>query len=406
MGPRGGRRRRRDGGSGLAALLVLTLVVAACGTPADPSPDGPAAHGPVTTAGAAPSGTRPASGATVSAPTTTRTGAPTVTVTAPAACLARAPLPALAARTVTALADPAALGPVVEAIGAGDLGGVVVIGDPDATIADVLAPLGDAAPTPVVAVDEEGGVVQRLEAVLGRLPSARRLADGGDPDDTRRRAREMAERIAGLGFTMVLAPVADIGTSAGYRSRTFGDDPATVTEQARAFAAGLADGGVVPVVKHFPGHGATPLDSHRSLAVTGPLDELRGRDLVPFAELADEVPAIMVGHLAVPGLTDGLPATVSAAAIDLLRDDLGFTGVVVSDDLTMGALAGWTETDAAVAALAAGVDLVVTGSLDAALDAATAVVVAVVAGDLTRGRVEQAVGRILDLYGDDPCAVW
>ncbi|RMH79139.1 MAG: glycoside hydrolase family 3 protein [Actinomyces sp.] len=347
--------------------------------------------------------------ATTTVPATPPPPASTVTTSTtqpgPARCLAAAPLSRLAARLVVATASQGGLPAVVDAVAADRLGGVVVIGDADAGIGEALAPLAGHSPTPVIAVDEEGGAVQRLEAVIGAAPSARRLARLDDPAATRDEARERARAVAALGFTVVLAPVADVGVSAGLRSRTFGDDPEVVATQAAAFAAGLSEGGVLAVAKHFPGHGATPDDSHRRLPVTTPLDEMRTRDLVPFARLADRVPVVMVGHLVVPGLTGDLPATFSPAAVALLRDEMSFDGVIMSDDLSMGALSAWTVPEAAVLAVAAGQDLVIAGGLDTASASVTALERAVVSGALDRSRLEEAAGRILAAFGDDPCTL-
>ena len=112
-----------------------------------------------------------------------------------------------------------------------------------------------------------------------------------------------------------------------------------VTTHGVAFAEGVLEGGLVPVAKHFPGHGRANADSHAELATTPGLEELRMVDLLPFG-LVPEGSAVMVGHLAVPGLTDGVPASLSAAAVTgILRGEMGFDGVVVTDDLSMGAVA-------------------------------------------------------------------
>ncbi|MGQ0481318.1 MAG: glycoside hydrolase family 3 N-terminal domain-containing protein [Pseudonocardia sp.] len=221
-------------------------------------------------------------------------------------------------------------------------------------------------PRPVavaVAVDDEGGRVQRIDGLAGSIPSARRMAQTLDATQVRALAAERGRALRARGVTVDLAPVVDVGDQpAGsvIGDRSFGADPEQVTEYAGAFAAGLRDAGVLPVLKHFPGHGRASGDSHRGRVSTPPLEQLREVDLRPYrALLADGSAAVMVGHLDVPGLTDGLPATLSPAAYRLLRDDLGFTGLVVTDDLgAMRAISDRYDLPAAVlAALRAGADV-------------------------------------------------
>ncbi len=219
-------------------------------------------------------------------------------------------------------------------------------------------------PRPVaVAVDDEGGRVQRIDGLAGSIPSARRMAQTLDTTQVRALAAERGRAMRARGVTVDLAPVVDVGDQpAGsvIGDRSFGGDPEQVTEYAGAFAAGLRDAGVLPVLKHFPGHGRASGDSHRGRVSTPPLEQLREVDLRPYRALLAEGPAaVMVGHLDVPGLTDGLPATLSPAAYRLLRDDLGFTGLVVTDDLgAMRAISDRYDLPAAVlAALRAGADV-------------------------------------------------
>lgn len=294
----------------------------------------------------------------------------------------------------------------VDAVVAGRLGGVVLVGKANAELAEALAPLGEVWPPPVIAVDEEGGPVQRLDAVLGSQPSARLLAGSDDPELVFETGRTRAEAAAELGFTMILAPVLDVGASAGSAARAYGDDASTVVRFGLAYAEGLASGGVVPVAKHFPGHGSADADSHQRLPTTATIDELRARDLVPFTAAVEQVPAVMIGHLAVPGLTAGEPATLSSAAVDLLRNDLGFSGLVVTDDLAMGAIQPLTVPEAAELAVAAGNDLLIAGRVDAALAAADRLIEALETGRLDRSRIDEALTRTLEIKGVDPCDLW
>jgi len=290
----------------------------------------------------------------------------------------------------------------------GTIGGIVLLGEADSGIGDAIAPLLDAAIEPIVGVDEEGGSVQRLGPVLGYAPSARRLGNGGDPDITFFSGAERASGAAALGFNMVFAPVLDVGKSAGSRSRAYGDDPDTVIAHGLAYAAGLEAGGVAAVAKHFPGHGSTGADSHLGLPVTLPLTDLEAVDLLPFAAAAESesVPAIMVGHLVVPDLTDGMPASLSPAAISMLRNDYGFDGLIVTDDLSMGALRKWTIPEAAELALIAGDDLLIAGGLSDAVATVAWLADAVDAGRITRARLEEAAAHVLQIKATDPCEAW
>ena len=289
----------------------------------------------------------------------------------------------------------------------GLVGGAVVIGRPDEGISKAIADLQATSPTGplVIAVDEEGGTVQRLEGLLGRLASAYGLTEL-EPRQVQVVLADRAEAMAGLGFTVDLAPVLDVGAGPGIGSRSFGDDPGVVVTYGRAFAEGILEGGLVPVAKHFPGHGRADADSHLELPATPPLEELRKVDLVPWRDLPDGT-AVMVGHLDVPGLTDGMPASLSAEAISgLLRDELGFDGVVFTDDLAMGAIEEVaTLPKAAVMALAAGADLLITGGVDDVIPVAWEIVTALDDGRLGDDRLDEAVERVFALRGVDPCTL-
>jgi beta-N-acetylhexosaminidase len=161
---------------------------------------------------------------------------------------------------------------------------------------------------------------------------------------------------------MVLAPVLDLEgpPGNGIGDRAFSPDPVVVARYGTAFARGFSQAGVVPVLKHFPGHGRTDGDSHYAGVSTPPLSELRRRDIPPFAEVARAVPGvgIMTAHLAVPG-ADGLPASVSPVMTDhVLRTEMGFDGLVLTDSLSMHPIRyHWDQARAARLALGAGADL-------------------------------------------------
>ena len=325
----------------------------------------------------------------------------------PLECAARAPLAAAVGQIVLALAGQSEIVGITEPLTEGRLGGLVIIGDIDAGIGDLLAPFAGVWPPPLIAADEEGGLVQRLEVILGDQPSAREVGDTGDPAIAFEMGRTRAEGAAGLGVNLILAPVLDVGNSASLVSRTYGDDADTVIRFGWAYATGLMEGGTAAVVKHFPGHGSTHVDSHLELPVTLPLEELREMHLVPFAEAVDRgIPAVMTSHLVVPGLTEeGRPVTLSPPAVALLRQDLGFDGVIMSDALNMAALAPLTVAEAGEAALIAGHDLLIAGFPDDSLATVDRLVEAVTGGRIDRARIDESLVRVLGLKDIDPCAV-
>ena len=207
-----------------------------------------------------------------------------------------------------------------------------------------------------------------------------------------------------LGITVDFAPVADVSSEPDdgpIGDGSFSDDPDVVIVAAGAFAAGLRDAGVLPTLKHFPGHGQASGDSHDALVATPPIDEMAD-DLAPFRVLADEGEvAVMTGHLDVPGLTDGEAASLSPAAVEgLLRTDLGFRGLVITDDLgAMDAIRDrYSVAEAAVLAIVAGGDMVLIPAEE--VGAATEAIAAAVAdGRLTEGRLTDAADRVLSARG-------
>ena len=388
-------------------MLAVAAVTSSCGDGSAPGADtGGAEVLTATTTAATTESAGPVPAATTAAGTTSSVaGEPTAVAARPSECTDRIPLATAAGQLVLALAAQSGIGDLTGALIDGRLGGLVLVGDLDVGIGAALAPLARVWPPPIVAVDEEGGSVQRLGSVLGELPSARFVGDSGDPTVAFELGRARAAGAVGLGITMILAPNLDVGNSSGVVERTYGDDADTVTRFGLAYAAGLTVGGVVPVVKHFPGHGSTEVDSHLVLPVTPPLDRLRRADLVPFVAAARRVPAVMMGHLAVPGLTGSEPATLSGPAVDLLRRDLGFGGLLMTDDLAMDALDPLTVAEAAELALAAGHDLLIAGPSQDAVTAVDRLADAVTDGRLDRSRIDQALTRVLAVKGLDPCAM-
>jgi beta-N-acetylhexosaminidase len=214
-----------------------------------------------------------------------------------------------------------------------------------------------------IAVDDEGGRVQRIDTLDGSIPSARIMAATMNLAQVRALAGQRGRELRARGVTIDIAPVADVSdqpSGSVIGDRSFSDDPLRVAQYADAFAAGLRDGGVLPVFKHFPGHGHGTGDSHRGTVSTPPLAALRTDDLLPYRTLLSSGPAaVMVGHLDVPGLTGGQPATLSAPTYQLLRGEMGFSGLVLTDDLgAMRAISNQHDLpDAVLDALQAGADM-------------------------------------------------
>ncbi|MBB2740587.1 UNVERIFIED_ORG: beta-N-acetylhexosaminidase [Microbispora rosea subsp. rosea] len=296
------------------------------------------------------------------------------------------------------------------ALGEG-LGGVVLfarnVAGLDRTAA-LVAELRRERPDVVVAVDEEGGAVTRLEAATGSSwPGNLALGVAGDESLTRRVARQIGRMVAAAGVTLDYAPVVDVNADPrnpviGVRS--FGSDPEEVGRHGAAWIEGLQSAGVAACAKHFPGHGDTVTDSHLALpAVRASREVIERRDLPPFrAAIAAGVRAVMCGHLLVPAV-DALPATLSRAVLTgLLREELGFDGLVVTDAIEMRAVAALHEPgEIAVRALAAGADAICVGvssargeSVYALRDAITG---AVREGRLAEERLAEAAGRVRDL---------
>jgi beta-N-acetylhexosaminidase len=263
---------------------------------------------------------------------------------------------------------------------------------------------------PVIAIDEEGGDVTRVAYADGSpYPGNAALGAVDDVGLTQAVYRAIGADLAALGINFDMAPCADVlgaADSPAVGTRSFGADTGLVSRHTAAAVAGLQDAGVAACTKHFPGHGRTGTDSHEAIAtIEGGLADLRLVDLPPFeAAIRAGTLAIMPSHLRVPELTGDLPASVSGAALTgLLRGELGFTGVIVSDALEMRATRDtFGIPRAAVLAVAAGMDLLCLGregSEDDYLAVRDALVAAVRDGALDGERLEEAADRVARLRG-------
>lgn len=398
--------------SGASTVLLAALALSACGGPAastDP------ASIPVSTpapSSVAASTTVPASSSLVAAPSTD----PASTVSPPLAdqideCVGSWPL----RQRVAMMVWPSVYGSdwqsaltVARELG---VGGVVLMKPSAAFVGGLHQHIADLdAVSPhglLVSTDEEGGSVQRL-AALGRLPSQADMAAMTEGDRIRTLS-DHAAKVKDAGIDLVLAPVVDVRPPTGDdplgHGRLFpgsGEDVAVLAEQ---YVKVWQAVGILPVLKHFPGHGSASTDTHVGLAVTPPLADLETRDLVPYRRLSGSGVGVMVGHLQVPDLTDGVPASLSAPAYRFLREQLGYEdSLVMTDALGMGGV-GLPLPDAAVAAVTAGADVVIFTETNKAEAVITALLEAVTAGRIDERQVDASAARIARQIADGgtPC---
>lgn len=254
-------------------------------------------------------------------------------------------------------------------------GGVLFLGGatPPTGLASRLraAFAGAPAPPPLAMADQEGGGIQRLTPPVASIPWPRTMAATMTAQQVQQLAARVGAGMASLGVRMDLAPVADIDSRSGPSAsnpdgqRSFSGNASTASSYTVAFMSGLVRGGVIPVVKHFPGLGGATGNTDNGPASTQPIASLQSTGLAPFrAAIAAGAPAVMIANASVPGLT-GLPASLAPEVVTgLLRQQLGFDGLVLTDSLSAGAItaAGYDLQHAAVAAIAAGADMVLFGS--------------------------------------------
>jgi beta-N-acetylhexosaminidase len=271
-----------------------------------------------------------------------------------------------------------------------------------ATLLARIAALGD---FPLLScIDEEGGRVRRLGAPVPQLPRARVLGAIDDPALTERAAFALGHALDALGVNVDFAPILDVDTNPEnpiIGDRAFGSTPEQVVRHALPFAAGLRRAGILSCGKHFPGHGDTDLDSHLALPrVPHGRERLDAVELPPFRAARGAMPLVMTAHVVFSAIEPALPATLSRKVItDLLRGELGYDGVIVSDDLEMKAVADHFGVAAsATAAIEAGCDvLLVCEHLERLHEAHEALVKRAEKDAGFRARLEEAHGRIAAL---------
>lgn len=247
--------------------------------------------------------------------------------------------------------------------------------------------------SPFISIDAEWGLSMRL-ADAPEFPSNNAIGENTDDQLMYDYGYELARECRLLGINMVLGPVVDVNVPGGsMRRRSLGEDPHRVANLALAYARGLEDGNVISVAKHFPGHGSVSADSHkRKGIIERSLHEMDSIDLYPFRKWVEQrLSAIMVGHLAVPSIDSEMrPAAVSHTVIsDLLRSDMGFSGLILTDALNMKGAEGYTSVDA----IEAGADMLV--APDKTFAEVDRVVDAVINERLAERQIDEHVRRIL-----------
>jgi beta-N-acetylhexosaminidase len=260
-----------------------------------------------------------------------------------------------------------------------------------------------------IGVDQEGGRVRRLREPFQVFPPALELASLQEPEEAVRDfARVTARELGLVGFNLDFVPVLDVlGQDEVDRStvigdRSYGPDPQSVWLLGKIVMESMRHGGIIPCGKHFPGHGGTSVDSHKDLPIDDrPLKTMESHDLIPFRNAAaSQIEMMMTAHVLYPALDRHLPATLSHEVITgLLRGKMSYNGVVITDDLDMGAVAHHYSSDTcALSAFAAGVDLLlICNNPDKAFSARERILRALKEGEIPKARVKQSLERIRDL---------
>lgn len=301
------------------------------------------------------------------------------------------------------------------------LGGVVLTSAPldpsDGSIQAFKMAAVSLGVSPIIASDEEGGMIQRFSA-LGTLPSPREVAAVMTPAQAQQMVTQYGQKLKAAGVDMVLGPLADVAPAQGESvlgNRVFSDDPHTVAAFDRAYVQGWQAAGLTPVLKHFPGMGSASGNTDYTLATTPPLTSLQQHDFIPYeGGMAATATAVMVGNQTVPGWFSG-PASLSPAADSYLRDTLGYhANFIITDSLSAVAVTSVTDqATAAVDAIIAGNDMAIVADPPGDMHSDTALLQKIQAGltaalhdgTLTRRRLAEAVARKLQTQRVDPCTI-
>ena len=258
-----------------------------------------------------------------------------------------------------------------------------------------------------IGIDEEGGTVTRLNKAEKLhstvMPAPYTIGSTGNSEYAFMAAKAIGEELKSLGFNLNFAPVADVFSNPKNKiigRRAYSEDPSVVSEMVAQAVKGTKESGIIPVLKHFPGHGDTLEDSHTGAAVVNKdLEQLNQAELPPFGSgIEAGAEMVMMGHLMTPEITDnGLPATLSRSIVEgVLREQLGFDGVIITDGLEMSAItAFYSEEEAVVMAVGAGIDILLLPNDFS--KAYNAVLTAVMDGRISEERIDESVIRILAL---------
>lgn len=261
--------------------------------------------------------------------------------------------------------------------------------------------LQDLADIPLfISVDQEGGDIVRLRDHVSEIPSQQELGEAGNGEQVYETARQTGKELKEMGFNVNYAPVLDLSST---DTRSFGEDPELAYQLGKNVIQGLADEQITATVKHFPGNGRTEIDPHvESATVDADKLDLENKDIYPFRKMIEEVDHddffVMVTHLIYPAYDDTYPASVSSAIItDLLREELGYEGLVVTDDLEMGAVTDlYSFEELGYQSVKAGADvLLVCHTLESQKQVFQGILQAVQNGDLSEDEMDDSVERIL-----------
>ncbi len=327
----------------------------------------------------------------------------------------------LASQMIAISSEMGTLADISQAVSDG-VGGVVLMGNGSSPalkieLAKMRSLVSDGV-SPLVMTDEEGGGIQPLSALVGSMPWPRMMAKTMSPGQVESLTYRVGQALRSVGVNMDLAPVVDLDAGPGPSntnpdgSRSFSVDPPVADRYAKAFEAGLEKAGVIPVIKHFPGLGGASGNTDFAIAHTLSYSTLLKGGLIPFQRLASTAKVVMVSNASIPGLTGGVPSSLSPNAIRVLRSVVGFNGVIISDSLETISISSFQPdlSKAVVASAEAGVDLVMLASsnpnqVPIYQSAKRALARAIATGVLPRGAAEASVGRILVLKGFAPSCI-
>lgn len=321
----------------------------------------------------------------------------------------------LAGQMLVTSADIGSLQSADQAVSSG-VGGIVLMGNASSqNLKSEISSMVSKSPLgirPLVMTDEEGGAIQRLAELVGSMPWPRTMASSMTLAAVENMSYSVGLKMKNLGVNVDLAPVVDLDAGAGPSrtnpdgKRSFSPQPLIATEYAQRFMLGMIKAGVIPVMKHFPGLGESSGNTDVMAAHTLPYQELVSTGLVPFEKLKAMPAMVMVSNASVPGLSKGVPASLSPKVMSILRSVVGFGGVVITDSLETVSIQSYQPniSKAVVDSAAAGADLIMLASsnpnqFSVYSEARAALANAILTNQVSRALAEQRVGQILKLKG-------